>query len=215
MAYCFLEAGESVLAESGAMAAMSAGISVSAGIGPGGVTKAVLRKQLGGESFFMARYSSTVHGAWVALAPRYPGDVEHAVIQQGQALLIQSGSLLGVSGGVSIDVRWAGMRSIVMREGSMLLRVAGAGDVLMASYGGIQKFELAEGEQMVVDTSHLVGFSEDISFKVGPLGGVGVAALSGEGIVAKMTGPGLVYVQTRAETGIRGWLFPKAEQKRG
>ena len=215
LAYCFLEAGESVLAESGSMAAMSAGINVSAGIGPGGVTKAVLRKQLGGESFFMARYTSTVHGAWVALAPKDPGDIEHAVLGNERGLLIQSGSLLGVSAGLAIDVKWAGVRSVVMREGSMLLKVTGKGDVLMSSYGGIQKFNLEDGEQMIVDTSHLVAFSEDISFKVGPLGGVGVAALSGEGIVAKLTGPGLVYVQTRAETGIRGWLFPKSEQKRG
>lgn len=197
------------------MAAMSAGVSVSAGLGPGGVTKAVLRKQLGGESFFMTRYSSSIHGAWVALAPKYPGDVEHSPLDGERALLIQSGSLLAVSSGVSIDVRWAGMRSIAMREGSMLLKVAGEGDVLMSSYGGIQRFELAEGEQMIVDTSHLVAFSEDISFKIGPLGGVGVAALSGEGIVAKMTGPGLVYIQTRAETGLRGWLFPQSEQSRG
>jgi uncharacterized protein (TIGR00266 family) len=197
------------------MAAMSAGVSVSAGLGPGGVTKAVLRKQLGGESFFMTRYASSIHGAWVALAPKYPGDVEHSTLDGDSALLIQSGSLLAVSSGVSVDVRWAGMRSIAMREGSMLLRVAGTGNVLMSSYGGIQRFELADGEQMIVDTSHLVAFSEDISFKIGPLGGVGVAALSGEGIVAKLTGPGLVYIQTRAETGLRGWLFPQSDQKRG
>ena len=208
LAYCFLDAGETILAESGAMAALSAGVSVGAGMGPGGFAKASMRKSLGGESFFMARYTAEVHGAWVALAPKYPGDVEHARIDSSDGLVVQSGSLLGVSPGVSIDVKWAGVRSIAMREGSMVLRLTGDGDVLLASYGGIQKFMLEDSEEMVVDTGHLVAFGEKVRVKVGPLGGVGVAAMSGEGLVAKMTGPGVVYIQTRAETGLRSWLSP-------
>lgn len=189
------------------MAAISAGISVSAGMGPGGLKKAALRNQLGSESFFMAKFTSDVMGAWVALAPRYPGDIEQHALQ-GDGLLVQTGSLLGISEGVDVDVKWAGLRSIVMREGSMLLRLHGHGTALIAAYGGFQRFDLADGEVMVVDSGHLVAFGDTMKIQIGPLGGVRVAMFSGEGLVAKLTGPGPVYIQTRAEQGLRSWVNP-------
>lgn len=215
LAYVFLQAGESVLAESGAMAAMSAGVHVGAGVGPGGVAKALARRQLGGESFFMARYTADVHGAWVALAPRFPGDVTTHTVEPAEGLMVQSGSLLAVSNGLSVDVKWAGMRSVVMREGSTLLKVCGDGESLIAAYGGLQRFDLAEGEQMIVDTGHLVAFGEHIDYHIGPLGSMHVAVMSGEGLVAKLTGPGPAYVQTRAEQGLVDWIAPKRGQNAG
>lgn len=215
LAYCFLAAGESVLAESGAMAAMSAGVSVGAGVGPGGLVKAVARKQLGGESFFMARYTGEVHGAWVAFAPRFPGDIAQHHISTDTALLVQSGSLLAVSPDLDVDVKWAGMKAIALHEGSTILKVSGEGEALLAAYGGFQRFDLGDGEQMVVDSGHLVAFGANIEYHVGPLGGLRVAAMSGEGLVAKLVGPGPVYIQTRAEQGLVNWMNPKRSQNSG
>lgn len=214
MAYCFLEAGESVLAEYGAMAAMSAGISVAAGFGGGGVIKAAIRNQFGGESFIMARYTGDFHGAWVALSPRFPGDVTTYELDDN-GLLVQSGSLLAIAETVSVDVKWAGVRSIVLREGATLLRMTGHGTVLLASYGGFQRFDLGDGEQMIVDSGHLVAFGGSIAHEIGPLGGVATSMLTGEGIVAKLTGPGPVFVQTRAETALESWLMPDRQHNKG
>jgi uncharacterized protein (TIGR00266 family) len=211
LAYCFLAAGESVLVESGAMAAMSGGVSVGVGVGSGGVAKAAVRKVLGGESFFMGRYSADVHGAWVAVAPRYPGDIAHERIDGG-GLVIESGSLLAVSESVNVDVKWAGLRAIVLREGATMLRCTGSGDLLVGSYGGIQRFQLADREQLIVDTGHLVGFSETVSLKVGALSSLTTSAVVGEGLVALMEGPGTVLLQTRAEQGLRNWIMPERSQ---
>jgi uncharacterized protein (TIGR00266 family) len=208
LAYCFLANGESVWSERGALAAMSAGVTVGASFGPGGVSKALLRREVGGEGLFMTKYTSDVHGAWVALAPRYPGDIQLCEVAAGEDLLIQSGSLLGHTDGVTVDVKWAGVRNVVLREGATLLRAHGDGDVLIASYGGLQRFDLAEGEEMVVDTGHLVAYGIDVALKVGMLGGARVAAMSGEGLVARVTGPGPVFIQTRAEQGLMSWLAP-------
>jgi uncharacterized protein (TIGR00266 family) len=211
MAYCFLAADESVLVESGAMAAMSGGVRTGIGIGSGGVAKAAMRKVLGGESFFMGRYTADVHGAWVAVAPRYPGDVAHELLQ-GDALLVESGALLAVSESVNVDVKWAGVRSIVLREGATLLRCSGMGDLLIGSYGGIQRFTLAEREQLIVDTGHLVGFSDTIKPRVGALSSLTTSAIVGEGLVALLEGPGTVLLQTRAEQGLKNWLMPERSQ---
>lgn len=190
------------------MAAMSAGITVGSSFGPGGVSKAFLRREVGGESLFSTKYTAGVHGAWVALAPRYPGDIQLCEVAPGEDLLIQAGSLLGHTEGITVDVKWAGVRNVVLREGATVLRAHGDGGVLIASYGGLQRFDLAEGEDMVVDTGHLVAYGIDVSMKVGMLGGARVAAMSGEGVVARLTGPGPVFIQTRAEQGLANWLIP-------
>lgn len=208
LAYCFLGAGETVYSERGAMAALSAGVKVGANTGTGGISKALLRHEMGGESLFMTKYTAEVHGAWVALAPRYPGDIQLVEVYEGMQLLIQSGSLLGHSEGVEVDVKWAGVRNIVLREGATLLRAHGDGEVLIAAYGGLQRFDLAEGEEMVVDTGHLVAYGASVAVKIGMLGGARVAAMSGEGVVARLTGPGPVFVQTRAEQGLRSLIAP-------
>ena len=215
LAYCFLEAGESVWSERGAMAALSAGVTVGAGFGRGGVSKALLRKETGGESLFMTKFTADVHGAWVALAPRYPGDIQTCAVVQGEDLLVQTGSLLGHSDGVEVDVKWAGVRNVVLHEGATVLRVHGDGEVLLASYGGLQRFELAAEEEMIVDTGHLVAYGIGVGIKLGMLGGARVAAMSGEGIVARLTGPGPVFIQTRAEQGLTSWLAPSRAHDNG
>ena len=95
-----------------------------------------------------------------------------------------------------------------MREGSMLLRLHGHGTALIAAYGGFRRFDLGEGEVVIVVSGYLVAFGDTMKIQVGPLGGVKTAMLSGEGLVAKLTGPGLVYIQTRAEQGLCSWMNP-------
>ena len=212
LAVCSLSYGESLRAEAGAMACMSAGVTVKADTGPGGLRKGLMRKAFGGESLFMGRYQADVEGAWVALAPKYPGDIEEVHIQPDVGLVAESGSLLALSEGVDADVKWAGAKSIILREGATLLHLEGQGNALICTYGGIVRNDLAAGQTMIVDTGHLVAYSDTISMRVGPLSGLLTAQFSGEGLVAELRGPGSVYVQTRSETEIRSWLLPQRRQ---
>lgn len=212
IAYCYLEAGESVRCESGAMAAMSGGISVKADTGPGGMVKGLLRKGLGGESFWMARYESDVHGAWVSVAPKYPGDI--AVVDlDGPGIVAEAGSLLAISDGVAADVRFAGVGNMLLREGATMLRLHGHGKAVLCTHGGLQRFDLAPHEQLIVDTGHLVAFSDTLRLQVGPLSGLMTAKFSGEGLVGLLEGPGVVYTQTRSEEEFRTWMLQETRGK--
>lgn len=213
MAYIYLAADESVLVEPDGMATMSAGVRVDPGVGPGGIVKAAMRKSLGSESFFMGRYTAEVDGAWVGVAPKYPGDMSAEDLVD-ESILIEAGALVAVGGDLAIDVKWAGLKSIALREGATMLRVSGSGMLLVGSYGGIQRFTLAEGESLVVDTGHLVGFTDSMGFKVGPLSSATTSVLVGEGLVGVLTGPGTVLVQTRAEQSLKDWLFPEKSQNK-
>lgn len=215
LAYCYLEAGETMRAESGAMALMSSGITVKVDAGPGGVARGLMRKALAGESFFMARYTANVQDAWVAVAPKYPGDIAAVAIHPGRGLMVEQGAMLALSSGLACDVKFAGVSNIVLREGATLSRIHGEGTALISTYGGMEHFELGEGQTIVVDTGHLVAYSEGMRVRVGPLSGVVTAALSGEGLVAEITGPGHIYAQTRAEQSLTGWLMPSRGQNRG
>lgn len=215
IAYCSLEAGEAVLAEASSMAAMSGGIRPTGGVGPGGIVKATLRRALGGESFFMGRYEAQIQGAWVAIAPRYPGDIAVVDVSDVGGVLVESGALLACSTSVHLDVKYAGLRNMVLREGATLLWAHGEGLVLLASYGAIERLDLGEGETVVIDTGHMVAFSESVKMRVGPLGGVAASVIIGEGLVGEMRGPGSVWIQTRAEQALSDWLFPDRAQNSG
>lgn len=212
LAYCYLESGQTVRAEAGAMAAMSAGIVVRADAGPGGVAKGLLRKTLGGESFFMSRFTSQVHGAWVAVAPKYPGDIAALDITPERGMVAERGAMLAIEDGLNVDVKFAGLGNILMREGATMQRIHGLGKLLLCTYGGMQRFDLGAGESIVVDTGHLVAYSERMRVSVGPLSGLVTAKLSGEGLVAQIEGPGTVLVQTRAEQSLHSWLMPEKSQ---
>lgn len=214
IAYVQLEYEESILAISGAVAMMSAGIHASIAA-PGGLTRSYIRRRFGDESFFMGRYTAKTHDAWVALAPTFPGDVHDLRVSEGNPLFIEAGNLLAYSEGITIDVKYAGLRNIVLHEGATVLHARGAGDLLLSAYGGVEHFELGDGDPVVVDTGHLVAWSESCGYAVGPLGGIIGSQLNGEGLVGQITGPGDLWVQTRAEQDFRRWLLPGREPSTG
>lgn len=208
-----LDLGETVYCESGAMAYMSSGLDVSGSM-KGGVVKSLMRRNLGEETFFMSKYKAKIDKAWVSLAPRSPGDIDVINIDRGHEYFIEAGASLGHGSSVHVDVKYAGARSIALREGATVLKATGEGPIIICSYGGLQKFELAPGENLIVDTGHLVAWSAGMGMRFGPLNNLITAQMTGEGLVGELTGPGEVWVQTRAEQGIKELFFPERGQNK-
>lgn len=209
LAYCFLQHGESIEVEHGAMAMMSDGVSVTVGLG-GSMGAAIRRKTFGGERAFSTRYTATQHGAWVAVAPAMPGDM--AAVSVATPVVCNRGSVVAWDSSVEVDVKYAGARAIVLREGAVLLHLSGNGTAVFGSYGGIQEFTLEHGQEMIVDTGHLVAWEEHVDLKLGMLGSAATASISGEGIVGRLRGPGRVWCQTRSAVAMESWLGGPAER---
>jgi uncharacterized protein (TIGR00266 family) len=203
LAYCFLDYEESLEVEHGAMAMMSDGIAASMGFG-GSVGAALRRKALGGERALMTRYTAQTQGAWVAVASRLPGDM--AAVEVGDGVLCDRGAVIAWDSGVEVDIKYAGARSIALSAGAVLLRLSGTGTAVFGAYGGIQMFDLDGGQDMVVDTGHLVAWDTSVQMRVGMIGGAATATLSGEGLVARMSGPGRVWCQTRSMDVLQEWI---------
>jgi uncharacterized protein (TIGR00266 family) len=207
LALVTLDAGEAIQTESGAMVGMSPGLRMET-VAKGGLLKSLGRSLFGGESFFLNTYVAEKSGNSVALAPALPGDI--AVIEMdGEELLVQSGSYLAASTGVQVDTKWSGAKTFFGGEGLIMLRVTGRGTLIVSSYGAIHSLQLGAGQSYIIDTGHLVSFESRMKYQVKKVAGWKSTLFSGEGLVAELTGPGRLTMQSRSETAFLSWLIPK------
>ena len=212
MATLHLDPGEEVKSEAGAMMAMSANIDISTST-EGGVLRGLKRSVLGGESFFMNTFTATGPDAHVAVAPALPGDIISWPLT-GNTVYLQSGSYLAAPGTIDIDSKWGGAKTFFSKEGLFMLKCTGHGELLVSSYGAVQAIDLAPGQTYRVDTGHMVGWEEGISYDVKKVGNWKSTMLSGEGLIVHLTGPGRVYLQTRSPSSFIDWIVPKLPTQR-
>jgi uncharacterized protein (TIGR00266 family) len=202
-----LAPGEEIIAEGGAMVAMSDGFELETKA-RGGVLKSFARSAFGGESFFLNTFKAPQHGGTVQLAPALPGDMS-VLDLAGEQLMVQSGAFIAASPGLNVDTKWGGAKTFFSSEGLIMLRVSGTGPLIIAAYGAIEEIELGPGEKYTVDTGHLVTFTEGIGFTIRKVGGWKSTFFSGEGLVVDLTGPGKLTLQTRSQDAFLGWLIPR------
>lgn len=207
-----LDPGESVSAEAGAMLAMTPNVQISTST-KGGVMKGLKRSVLGGESFFLNTFTASGPDARVVVAPALVGDVIKWPLTGG-TVYVQSGSYLAAPDSITVDSKWGGAKTFFSKEGLFMLRCSGVGDLVVSSYGAIHQVDLAAGESYIVDTGHMVGWEESISYEVQKVGNWKSTLLGGEGLIVKLTGPGTAYVQTRSPNGFIDWLVPKLPTQR-
>jgi len=88
-------------------------------------------------------------------------------------------------------------------EGFVILKCSGRGRLIVNSFGSICRYDVKAGEQRVVDNGALVAWSDHMQpiIKLAASGAL-TSLFSGEGFVCVFTGPGTVYVQTRAVSGL-------------
>jgi uncharacterized protein (TIGR00266 family) len=212
MATVHLDMGESVKSEAGAMLAMSPSIEISTST-QGGMLKGLRRSVLGGESFFMNTFSATGPDAHVIVAPALPGDIITWRLT-GNTVYLQSGSYLASPGTIDIDSKWGGAKTFFSKEGLFMLKCQGTGDLIVSSYGAVHAVDLAAGQSYTVDTGHMVGWEEGVSYNVKKVGNWKSTMLSGEGLIVELTGPGRVYIQTRSPNSLIDWIIPKLPSQR-
>ena len=207
-----IPAGGEIKAEAGAMTSMSGGVEIETKA-QGGVMAGLKRSVLGGESFFINTFRAP-QGGELTVSPTLPGDIVHMPVDASKALMVQSGSWLASESGVQVDTKWGGAKTFFSGEGLFLLRCSGAGDMLVSSYGAIEQHQLGAGEVLKIDTGHIVAFEEGIGYEVNKVGGWKSTLLSGEGLVATFTGPGVLWMQTRSPADFIGWLIPQLPTQR-
>lgn len=205
-------AGEVVMAESGAMVSMSTGIELKTQA-KGGIAAAAKRKLLGGESFFQNTFTASAPGQEIWLAPGSEGDIASRELRAGEVFFLQSGCYLGHIGQqMAVDTKWGGVKGFFTGVGAFLIRVTGPGLLFYSTYGAVRQVDIS-GAPFAVDTGHIVGFTDGVSYKVRAFGGVKGFFFSGEGLVADFAGNGSVLLQTRNPKSLAAFLEPFRPQK--
>ncbi len=195
MARVALAAGESIVAEAGAMVAMSPNVEMTTR--SGGLMKGLKRRLLGGESFFQNTFTARNGPGEVLLAHKLSGDM--AVLETTpRGCFIQSSSYVASTPNVQVDPKVGGVRSFFAGEGLFVLQATSPspGSVIVGAFGGIERLE-CDGS-LVIDTGHLVAWDATLRYRVGKSASGWIASFfSGEGLVCHFQGQGRIWIQTR------------------
>ncbi|MEB3293112.1 MAG: TIGR00266 family protein [Synechococcales bacterium] len=193
-----LKANQTILVESGAMAAMDAHLKMESKM-RGGLMKS-LGRMFGGESLFMSEFTAVGKPGEIMISPGVPGDVQHYVLEGNRSLFLQSSGFIACSPTIELDTKFQGFKGFFSGESLFLVKASGVGDLWFSSYGAI--LEIPVNGSYVVDTGYVVAFEDSLSYSVEMIGGLSWKSLrtgifGGEGLVCRFTGQGKLWIQSR------------------
>jgi len=218
-----LDAGESAVAEAGALVWKDATVGMTTVFGDGsGEGGGFMGKLLGagkrlvtGESLFTTVFTHNGTGkARVAFASPTPGAILPINLGQlGGCLICQKDSFLAAARGVSIGIQFQRkmMTGLFGGEGFIMQKLEGDGWVFVQMGGTVIERTLAAGEELHVDTGCLAAYTPGVDFDLVMAGGVKSVVFGGEGLFfARLRGPGKVWIQSLPFSRLAGRMLAAA-----
>ena len=201
-----LNKGETLKAEADAMVSMSNTVDVE-GKMEGGLLGGIGR-MLAGEKFFFQTLNAQRGSGEVLLAPSIPGDIVDVELDGTYDLVVQKDGFLAGTMGLEVSSKMQNlMQGLFSGEGFFTLKVGGKGTVFLNAYGGIHAINLEAGEERIIDNSHLVAWPAYMDYKIEKASSGWISSFtSGEMLVCRFKGPGVVLIQTRNPQGFGGWI---------
>lgn len=206
---CQLSGGESMITEGGSMAWMSPNMKMETTTN-GGIGKAIGRL-FSGEKLFQNVYTAMGGEGMIAFASSFPGSIKAFNIAPGQDMIFQKKSFLASESTVSLSVHFNKKigSGFFGGEGFILQRVSGSGVAFAEFDGHVIEYELAPGQQIVIDTGHLAAMTPGCQIDIQTVPGVKNILFGGEGVFnTVITGPGKVWLQTMPIANVAGVLSP-------
>ena len=224
-----LDPGESTIAEAGALMFKDECIALTTifGDGSGQEGASFLNKLVGagkrvltGESLFMTVFTNEGVGkARVAFAAPYPGNILAIRLSDvGGQLICQKDSFLAAAKGVSVGVHFQRkiLTGLFGGEGFVMQKLEGDGWVFVHTGGTLVERELRHGERLHVDTGCLAALTDSVHYDITQAGGIKTALFGGEGLfLAKLEGPGKVWLQSLPFSRLAGRMLAAAPQRGG
>jgi uncharacterized protein (TIGR00266 family) len=193
-------AGKMVKVEAAAMAGMDTNMEMKTKL------KGGFKRFLSGESLFINEFTAKNGNAEIQIAPASPGDIDHVYLDN-ESIFLQNSAFVASGSEIDVQTKWQGFtKGFFSGENFFLIKCTGKGDVWFNSYGGIIPIDV-DGSY-VVDTGHIVAFTEGLDYSISSVGGYKSLFFSGEGLVCRFSGTGRVWIQTRKLQPFLSWLFP-------
>ena len=223
-----LDPGEAAIGEAGSMMFMDAGIEMDTIFGDGSANQGgFLGKLLGagkrlltGESLFTTVYTNTGRTKLrVAFAAPYAGKIIPMDLSKlGGTLICQKDAFLCAARGVSLGIAFQQKLSTGFfgGEGFIMEKLDGDGLAFVHAGGTIEHRTLAAGQVLYVDTGCVVAYTPGVNFEIQYVGKIKTALFGGEGLfLAKMSGPGEVWLQSLPLSRLASRIFAAAPQRGG
>ena len=192
---CQLESGEQMITERGSMVWMSPNMQMET---KGGGLGRMFSKVLSGESMFHNIYTARGNGM-IAFGSSFPGQIKPVQIGREQEMIVQKSAFLAAQSGVDISIHFSKKVGVGLfgGEGFIMQRLSGNGIAFVEIDGELIEYELQVGQQIVVDTGNVAGFTPGVQMEIRQVPGMKNMLLGGEGIFnTVLTGPGRVWLQT-------------------
>ncbi|MBQ7726940.1 MAG: TIGR00266 family protein [Clostridia bacterium] len=198
---CQLEAGESMISEGGSMSWMSSNLKMETSAG--GIGKAFGR-MFSGENLFQNIYTAEGGSAEIAFASSFPGMIRAVEIRPDRSIIAQKSAFLAATTGVQLSVHFQKKfgTGLFGGEGFIMQKLSGNGIAFLEFDGSVKEYDLAPGEQMIVDTGYLAMADESVGIDIQSVKGLKNKFFGGEGFFnTVVTGPGKVSLQTMPMSG--------------
>ena len=205
---CYIEKGEKMITEKGAMVWQTPFIKMET-IG-GGIGK-MFSKALSGESMFQNIYTAESNGQMIAFGSSFPGKILPIEIGPGKEIILQKRAFLASEAGVELSIHFSKKlgAGFFGGEGFIMQRTSGQGIVFAEFDGYVVEYDLKPGQQIVVDTGHLAAMTPGCSIDIQTVPGLKNKFLGGEGFFnTVITGPGRVWLQTMPLSNVAKTLRP-------
>ena len=209
---CNMDPGETLICESGAMSWMSPNMQMDT---VGGGAGKVLGRMFSGENAFQNQYTAQGGPGMIAFASSVPGSIRAVEITPEHPVICQKKAFLASTAGVELSVQFQKKlgAGFFGGEGFVMQRLSGQGIAFLEIDGTAMEYNLAPGQQMVLDTGYLAMMDASVQMEIQSVKGLKNKMLGGEGFFnTVVTGPGKVLLQTMPISGfvnLLSGLLPK------
>ena len=205
---CNLAPGESMITERGSMSWMSPNMKMETAAG--GLGKAFGR-MLSGEAIFQNIYTAQGGPGMIAFASSFPGSIRAVQITPGRDVIAQKAAFLASERSVELSVHFQKKlgAGFFGGEGFIMQRLSGSGIAFLEIDGAAIEYDLAPGQQMIVDTGYLAMMDATCSMDIQTVPGLKNKFFGGEGFFnTVITGPGRIVLQTMPISGVAAAIRP-------
>ncbi len=192
---CHLENGERMITEKGSMVWMTPNMQMET---RGGGLGKMFAKAFSGESMFQNIYTAKGRGM-ITFGSSFPGRIKAVEIGPGREMILQKSAFLASESEVDLSIYFKKKlgAGLFGGEGFIMQKLSGRGIAFVEIDGELVEYDLGPGEQLVVDTGNVAGFTAGVQMDIQQVPGMKNALLGGEGLFnTLLTGPGKVWLQT-------------------
>ena len=206
---CYLDGGEKMITEGGGMSWMSPNMKMETTTN-GGIGKAFGR-MFSGEHIFQNIYTARGGAGMIAFASSFPGSIREVEVMDDRPMVVQKAGFLAAEEGVELSIFFQKKTGAGFfgGEGFIMQRLSGSGMAFAEIDGTLVEYDLQPGQQIVVDTGNVAGFTAGVQMEIRQVPGMKNKLLGGEGLFnTVLTGPGRIWLQTMPISGVAAALLP-------